>query len=83
MKGTDSHCGPPTIKFEGSIDDSQLDMHLWMYGGMNEFVRTQVHCNLLFVRTQVHCNLLLRKVYIVSHFKLYTFTCTSASPSDC
>ena len=33
---------PPPIKFEGSTDDSQLEMQFEIneYGGMNNFVKT-------------------------------------------
>ena len=39
MKGT--NFDPPTIKFEGSTDDSQLDIHLWEYEGMKEFIQVR------------------------------------------
>ena len=37
MKGREFD--PPTIKVEGSTDDSQLDIHLWTYEGMKEHVQ--------------------------------------------
>ena len=45
MKGTEF--GPPTIKFKGSTDDSQLDIRLQIdYKGtcMNEFVHNIITC---------------------------------------
>ena len=48
MKGTEFD--PPTIKFKGSTDDSQLDIHLRIdYKSMNEFVQIIITCAHLFV----------------------------------
>ena len=48
MRGT--RFDPPTIKFEGSTDDSMMDIHLEIdYEGMNEFVQTCTHKHTLFV----------------------------------
>ena len=36
---------PPTFKFEGSTDDSMMDINLWIgYGGMNEFIQIIITC---------------------------------------
>ena len=43
MRGT--RFDPPTIKFEGSTDDSMMDIHLGIdYEGMNEFIQTTITC---------------------------------------
>ena len=48
MKETESD--PPTIRFKGSTDDSQLNIRLQIdYKGMNEFVNTYAHKLTLFV----------------------------------
>ena len=48
MRGT--RFDPPTIKFEGSTDDSMMNIHLRInYEGMNEFVQTCTHQHTLFV----------------------------------
>ena len=48
MRGT--RFDPPTIKFEGSTDDSMMDIHLEIdYKGVNEFIIMCAHKHNLFI----------------------------------
>ena len=60
MRGT--RFDPPTIKFEGSTDDSMMDIHPQIgYEGMNEFIQVLITC-----AHNHYSNLLLWEVHYIS-----------------
>ena len=79
MRGTEFN--PPTIKFEGSTDDSMMDIHPRIdYNGMNEFIPIIIMCaqmctlfiivvrwyNVSRVKLPLHVCLFVRVIVIMS-----------------
>ena len=66
MRGT--RFDPPTIKFEGSTDDSMMDIHAQIdYDGMNEFIQITITCTRRHTLFRCHRRYNVRRIKLRLH----------------